>query len=476
MTQFARFKALVKDAVEQFRKIEPQHPIRLISHLDCDGITSCSIIVKALNRENRRYSITITQHIDEAFVDTLAKEDYKHVIFTDIGSGQYSIIAEKLKHKNIIILDHHELDTVCKADNITHVNPHLVDLDGSREICGAGVSYFFSRELNPENKDMAHVAIIGSIGDMQEDNGLFRTLNKEILQDATETKKLKVIKGLRVFGSQTRPLHVILAHHTEHQIPGLTGSEWGAISFLQQIGIPPKKQNQWRKLTDLDDTELKILVTEILMLRINEQNPEAIIGPVYILPEEKRDSPFRDAREFSTLLNACGRLGRASLGIGSCLSDAKSKEKALRLMDDYKKEIVGALNWYNREAEATGLVLKGNKYIIINAEDNVRATMIGTIASIIAKSHFTKESMYILSLARLGNGKTKISLRMSGNPKHADLMPIITEITAAVDGKCGGHKDAAGAIIATDREGDFVLAAKRVLDKRALEENIQETI
>ncbi len=470
MIQFQNFKKLVRDAAAEFRKIEHHNPIRLISHLDCDGITSCSIIVRALNRENRRYSITITQHIDEAFIDQLAMEDYRHVIFTDIGSGQLSIIADKLKDKKIIILDHHELDTVSQAENIIHVNPHLAGLDGSREICGAGVSYFFAKELNPENRDMAHVAVIGSIGDMQEDGGIFRSLNMEILQDATEQKKLKVITGLRVFGSQTRPLHIILAHHTEHPIPGITGSEWGAIAFLQQIGIQPKKQNQWRKLTDLEDGELKTLVTEILMLRIPQDNPEAIIGPVYILPEEKKDSPFRDAREFSTLLNACGRLGKASLGIGSCLNDRKSKEKALKLMEDYRKEIVGALNWY-KHSENSPFVLKGSRYIIINAEDNVRATMIGTIASIISKSHSTKDSLYILSLARIGNGKTKISLRMSGNTKR-DLMPIISEITASVDGKCGGHKDAAGAIIATEKEKEFVDAARRVLDRRALEESI----
>ncbi len=470
MIQFQNFKSLVKDAAAEFRKIERHHPIRLISHIDCDGITSCSIIVRALNRENRRYSITITQHIDEAFIDQLAMEDYRHVIFTDIGSGQFSIIADKLKDKKIIILDHHELDTASQAENIIHVNPHLAGLDGSREICGAGVSYLFAKEINPENRDMAHVAVIGSIGDMQEDGGIFRSLNMEILQDATEQKKLKVIKGLRVFGSQTRPLHIILAHHTEHPIPGITGSEWGAIAFLQQIGIQPKKQNQWRKLTDLEDGELRTLVTEILMLRISQKNPEAIIGPVYILPDEKKDSPFRDAREFSTLLNACGRLGKASLGIGSCLNDRKSKERALKLMEDYRKEIVGALNWY-KQSENSSFVLKGSRYIIINAEDNVRATMIGTIASIISKSHSTKDSMYILSLARIGNGKTKISLRMSGNTKR-DLMTIISEITAMVDGKCGGHKDAAGAIIATEREKEFVEAAKRVLDRRALEENI----
>ncbi len=471
LTQFKEFKDLVSSAVEEFGKIGKHEPIRLISHLDCDGITSCSIIVKALSRENRRYSITITQHIDEQFIEQLAREDYKNVVFTDIGSGQFSIIAEKLSNKKIIILDHHELDRIWQAENIAHVNPHLAGLDGSREICGAGVSYLFAKGLNAENKDMAHIAVIGSIGDMQEDSGNFRTLNAEILQDAVTCRKMKVITGLRVFGSQTRPLHVVLAHHTEHLIPGITGSEWGAISLLQNIGINPKNGSQWIKLTDLSDEQLKTLITEIIILRMQEQKPEAVIGPVYILPDEKKDSSFRDAREFSTLLNACGRLGKASLGIGSCLNDKKSKEKAIRLMEDYRREIVNAMNWY-KESENSESITKGARYVIINAEDNVRATIIGTLASIISKAHSTSLGTYLLSMARLGNGSTKVSLRIANKTKNVDLMPLITEITNSVGGKCGGHRDAAGAIIKTEKEKEFVENAKLILDKRCIEDQV----
>ena len=51
------------------------------------------------------------------------------------------------------------------------MNPHLFDIDGSTEISGAGVVYLFCKALDGKNKDMAHIAIVGAIGDIQEDKG-----------------------------------------------------------------------------------------------------------------------------------------------------------------------------------------------------------------------------------------------------------------------------------------------------------------
>ena len=52
----------------------------------------------------------------------------------------------------MFIFDHHELGAKHKIENITHVNPHLVGIDGSKEISGAGVVYNFAKALNKENE------------------------------------------------------------------------------------------------------------------------------------------------------------------------------------------------------------------------------------------------------------------------------------------------------------------------------------
>ena len=64
-----------------------------------------------------------------------------------------------------------------------------------------------------------------------------------------------------------------------------------------------------------NEEEIKKLVSGIILRRLSEDSPEDVLGDVYILNEEEKESPFRDAKEFSTLLNACGRLEKASLGM-----------------------------------------------------------------------------------------------------------------------------------------------------------------
>ena len=321
-------------------------------------------------------------------------------------------------------------------------------------------------------EEMAHIAIVGAIGDLQEQNGFLR-LNQEILNIAIKKNKINVAKGLRIFGSQTKPLHKALEYCTDPYIPGVSGSESGAIQFLYQIGIDPKNGNSWKKIVHLEQEDMKKLVTGIIMKRLNEANPDDVLGNVYILPHEDEESPTRDAKEFATLLNACGRLGRASYGIGACLGDKKIKQQAIRSLGDYKKEIVNALNWYN-ENKFGDDVFWGNGFVIINAKENVMSTMIGTLASILSKSNVMTNNLFILSMAQALDGNTKISLRTTNNINgNLDLKSIIEEVINGIgNSESGGHQNAAGAVIPTDKENSFIQTAKEVLGKYAAVEKI----
>lgn len=472
LCRYEKFKESIKYAVEEFRKIDKRETIRIVSHLDCDGITACAILIQALNYENRRYSISILQQLNQRVINEISKESYNVYLFADLGSGLIETINKKLADRKVFIFDHHELNGEAK-ENIVHINPHLQKIDGSKEISGSGVVYLFATELNKKNKNMAHIAVIGAIGDIQEEDG-FRKLNDEILKEAVDSGHIKVRKGLKVFGSQTKPLHKILEYTIEPYIPDVSGSESGAIHFLQQLGINPKRGNDWKKLTHLTDDETKRLIAAIVMKRCNEKNPEDVISNSYLLLKEKTESPLKDGKEFSTLLNACGRLNRASLGIGVCLNDKKMKDKAMKVQDDYKKEIIKCIKWFE-ENKASASIIADEGYVIINAKDNILGTMAGTLASMLSHSKDFKEGTLIMSLARLIDNYTKVSLRIAGrnDSNSKDLSEIIKEIAVDIPGcEAGGHCEAAGAIIPTTKEKDFISKAKEILRKRSMEENI----
>ncbi|MBI2654067.1 DHH family phosphoesterase [Candidatus Woesearchaeota archaeon] len=471
MDAYDRFNELIANATEEFKKIDKKEIIRLVSHLDADGISAAAVMIKLLNNDNRKYSVSIVQQLSRAVLQQLASEPYNCFIFTDIGSGVIDDIKELLNGKKVFVLDHHSINSN-DFGNIVFVNPHLFGIDGGREISGAGVVFKFASAVDKSVEEFAHIAVIGAIGDLQESNGFLR-LNNEILKIAIEKGRIKVIKGLRIFGAQTKPLHKVLEYCTDPYIPGVSGSESGAIQFLYQIGIEPKNGNEWKKIVHLDEEEIKKLVTGIIMKRLNETNPDDVLGNVYILPHEEKESPTRDAKEFTTLLNACGRLGRASFGIGACLGDKKIKQQAIRSLNDYKKEIVNALNWYN-ENKFSDDIYWGNRFVIINARQNVMSTMIGTLASILSKSNLMTSNIFVLSMAQSMDGNTKISLRTTNNLNGIlDLKSIIEEIISGIgNAESGGHQNAAGAVIQTDKEEMFIETAKKVLGKYAMEEKI----
>ena len=478
--RFDDFEKAAREIANEFRKVKNRKPIRIISHLDADGISAASILIKALQREDIQHSLSIIQQLDEEFLYKLAAEDSDVYFFTDLGSSFVPRFNLIFSNKEIFVLDHHSLeakendaasqnikqpsdrDNSC---NIHHLNPHLFGIDGSKEISGAGVVYLFAKNLNEKNQDMAHVAIIGAIGDIQEDR-CFRHLNNQILEDAIAAKKLEVKKGLRIFGIQTKPLHTVLTYSSNPAIPGIYGDESKAIQFLIQNGINPKIGKGWVRYSQLSHDDKKKLISAVIIKMASEGNSEEIIGNNYILRNEPDNWPTKDAREFATLLNACGRMGKASLGVGACLNDPKIKKKAIASRIEYKQEITRAMTWFKNNRESDNIIT-GKNYLLINAGDNVMPEMIGTISSIISKANMVDDDIFIMGIARDKKNKSKVSLRISGikPDKKINLNHAIKSISEGIECEEGGHKFAAGALIDSSDEERFIAQALRFFDE-----------
>jgi len=440
---------IVKNFTSEFRKI--QEPIRIISHLDADGLTSAAIISKALKRNGNEFSLSIVRQLDDRIIKELSLEDYNYFLFVDLGSGFLSMIDRYLNDRKVFVLDHHIPENF--ESNIIHVNPHLIGL-GSDSISGAGLSYLFAKELDEKNKELAYIAVIGGTGDHVDFNQGF---NDGILKDAVDYGSLEIKKGLKMFGTQTRYLHKLLQYSTDPYIPGVTGSEDNAINFLNEIGINYKDENgNFRRLNDLNEYELKELITGVILKRFgSEDNPEDVIGDVYLLKNEEDDSYMKDAREYSTLLNACGRLRKPSFGIGTFMGNSSLRIKSNELLKDYKLEIINILGWFNKNKER---FVKGEKFLIINAENNIKDSMIGTLCGILCNSSVYSDDYIIVGMAYTDEGDIKVSMRTNNN--NIDLREIIKEVANG-----GGHSNACGAFIKKEQEQEFIDKMKNVLTK-----------
>jgi len=466
------FSNCINQAVQEFKNLN-KRPVRLIGHLDSDGLCSTSILIQVLQREGFKFVVSVVKQVTDDLLELVSKEDYNTVFFVDLGSGSLDSINKILKNKQVFILDHHIPSE--KNTHSIHINPLLFGIDGNKEISGAGVVYLFAKELDKKNIDLAHLALIGAVGDMQENKGFKGINNDIILNDAISSGVLEVRKGLTLFGSQTRPLHKILEYSTDPYIPNVTGSEIGSIKFLEDLGIPIKEGKKFKKLVNLNEDDMKKLITGIILRRLgSEDKPEDILGPIYLLKNEDNESPTKDLKEYSTLLNSCGRLGKYSLGIGACLSLKKCREDAIELLKSYKLEIIKSLDWFYKNKKSK-FVIENPNYIIVNAGDNVKDTFIGTITSIISRSNIYKEGVLLISMAYTIDGDIKVSLRCTGYKKSStDLKELISKIIKKIgSGIAGGHYGAAGALIPQNDESLFIKTCREILDNEVIQESVE---
>ena len=477
-TQIAEFTATAEKAAQTIKQaIQTDSTILIFSHLDADGIAAAGIITKALWRQNARFRTRVTQWVDEKIIQEIANTKPQLVILTDFGSGYINLLNEKAPNQNIVVLDHHQIVGDPPNPNITHVNPHLQGIDGATDISGSGVAYFAAKALNPANVDLAPIAIVGALGDMQDKyvQHHLAGLNALIVDDAVKAGLLEVEKDLTFFGRETRPIHKALASSTSPFIPGISGDEGTAVAFLSGLGIELREGEKFRALRDLSDDEKKRLCTglaEHLLSKGLHLEVSKLIGDIYVLTGEQPSTALRDAREFSVVLNSTGRLDKPSLGIAVCMGDRRNAlSEANKVLDDYRKEINRYLTWVMEKPER---MREFEHVYVVYGESAVNEKIIGTVASILAYSLPVSEKP-ILAFANVeAEGVAKFSARTTDAvvEKGVNLGEVVRVASERFGGKGGGHNIAAGAQVPLDKIGDFITFADELVAKQLRGEKV----
>lgn len=432
----------IKEFSDKFLEKSKDRNIQVVSHFDTDGITSAAILTKTLNRLESQFSTKIVKALDQKVIGELPED--KLILILDLGSGSIEQLGNT--NKQIFILDHHEISSETIPSNITIFNPHLIDADN---FCTAELAYLFSKSISEENKDLAHLAIIGMIGDIMEKN--LNPIRNQIIKDSNVIVK----KGLLIYPS-TRPLDKALEFSSRPFIPGVTGNLSGTYELLQETGIQ-RLGKKYKALIDLNEREMKDLTTAVT-LRLSAKEAHDHIGNLYLI---KLFNKIEDAREISAMINACSRMDESQVALLFCLGNTIARKRAERVHIKYRQQIISGLKHIEKEENHTG-----REYVIINAKDNVKDTIIGTLASILSFSSTYKEGTVIVAMA-YNEDKIKVSARMSGRNHNSprNLKQLMDSITHALGhGDSGGHKNAAGCTISLEKEKEFIDLVKKKLE------------
>ncbi len=423
----------IKAKTKEFLKKSENKEILLISHFDTDGITSAAIMIQALEKLDKRFSVKIVKYLEEEMIYDLPKN--KLILFLDLASGSLDYI-KKAGLKNVFIIDHHEI--VQKIpDNVAILNPILTSKE---KISSAGLVYLFCKEINPENKRFAKLAVLGMIGDIMEES----IENLGVIEEGDIKKK----KGIMIYSS-TRPINRALEYCSQPYIPGVTGNFKGVLEILREIGIEPSN-GKYKSLIELNDEETKKLVTAI-MLRNPQAKNKDLIGNIFLL---KFFNKLEDARELSAMINACSRFGESGTALRFCMEVLGSRKEAEEIHVKHKQHLISGLKFVSKAEK-----IQGKGFVIINTRDNIKDTIIGTITSILSKSPLYEEGTIITTMAYYED-KIKVSSRNVGMNKR-NVREILDLVIKEIGGEVGGHESAAGCMIARDKEKRFIDLLKK---------------
>ncbi|MCD6370246.1 MAG: DHH family phosphoesterase [Thermoplasmata archaeon] len=468
----------LKRAKEIALKIRDAESIVIVTHIDADGITAGSIASRALERLGKDFRIEFVKQLDSRKIEELKDENPPLIWFTDLGSG----MVHEMHGLNAVITDHHVpssthvvvpknarknlttfFEEISRTD-VLQLNPHLFGKDGAVDISGAGTTYLVARELNRRNVDLSALAIVGAVGDLQDSEYLkLIGTNRVILKEAKDYELVDYFLDARFFGRETRPVYKMLQYSTDPILPTLTGDEKACINFLREIGIPLKREN-WRRWIDLTIDEKRLILSELvkLILRMGYgyELAERLIGESYILLKEKSGTPLRDAKEFATLLNACGRYNKAIIGYNVCLGDRdRNYKEALKMLNHHRRNLVEGLNF----VKEIGLIKR--EYLqYFHAGERINENIVGIVASMLLSKE-AKEQLPIIAFANSEDGNIKVSVRSPRSlvTRGLDFSVIMKEASAKVGGYGGGHNIAAGASIPRGKEDEFIEIVEKMI-------------
>lgn len=457
----------LKPFCENLRNVpESGKEIAIITHLDADGITSGSIMALALARMNAKFSVRTVSDMNQSVIDRMKAEDHDFYIITDLGGGMASQFRKALGSRWVVI-DHHQIpeEEILTDDAGQVMNAWRFGIDGGMEVPAGGMAYMVASTLDRKNRDLSSLAVVAAVGDRQDQASKrsFLGLNQEILETAKSLGLVNVELDIMLTGRETRPLHEALAYTSFPYIDGLTWNTSNCYTLLKDAGLKLKDNGRWRVPSEFSQEEKSAIVDAITKFVVTSSKAstsviDELVGYVYTLAGEDRRSQLRDAREFSTLLNACGRIGRSGVGIAICMGDRNAMLSAGEQINaEYRTTL---RNYISTIFSEKWRLSDDGKVAVVNGDGVVAEDMLGAVSSLLSGSpSLPGRLLFVRTLSK--DSMYKFSSRKSlGCTSPANLGLIMRHCAEGVGGSGGGHAAAAGCRIPHSALEDFVSRLK----------------
>jgi len=471
-------KLLLKAAKE----VKRARRVFAFSHIDADGISALAIISIMLEREKKDFEWKNVHQINSESIIQIEENIRNYgpdlVIFSDFGTGQMELVMNHVHDidsvNSVIILDHHlpsddsvESTQQAVSSKIIEINPWQHGISGSYDLSGAGTAFLLALFVSNKNIDLTELAIVGATGDLQDYYGRgFVGLNRKIVELGETYGYLQVVRDLTFFGIHTRPLPYLLQYATDPYLPGLTGSEEACYAFFQNLSIDLKAGDEWRTWVDLESEEKQIAIQGVIQVVLEHYDDpsiaQGIIGDTIVLTHRPPKTEMRSAKEFSTLLNACGRNRRPEVGVRVCMQDSEAFAEGTTLLQQHRVNLASAL----RRLEEDGYIEMQGMYVV--DDPDTPDTIIGIVIGMAQGSMIIPINKPVIGistnttddspLAKLSGRAHKQLVEIGVNLKEVfvEVADMLNERIGALVAEAGGHPMAAGAFIQKTHLNEFL--------------------
>jgi len=181
----------MESAIREVKKW-PEKAIQIFHHNDADGLSSGAMLSRALERQGFEVRRFCLEKPYPAVLKKVYEQEGRILIFADFAGRIAPMISDLNRGKNLtLILDHHVAEA--SSDQKVHnLDPDLYGLKGDRDISASTTCYLFARTLDLANRDMAHIAALGAVGDGFFVDGRLVSQNREALMEAVQQGMMEI--------------------------------------------------------------------------------------------------------------------------------------------------------------------------------------------------------------------------------------------------------------------------------------------
>ena len=185
--------AAMKHAIRAIKQW-PDKTVKLFHHNDSDGLTSGAILTRAFERQGFKVKRFCLEKPYPAVLRKVYEQEGGIIIFADFAGKIAPLLSELNQGRNLtLILDHHVAEA--STDAMVHnLDPDLFGLKGDRDISASTTCYLFALALDSANRDMAHIAAIGAVGDGFFVDGQLVSQNHDVALEAVQQGKMEIRK------------------------------------------------------------------------------------------------------------------------------------------------------------------------------------------------------------------------------------------------------------------------------------------